>query len=141
MSKNQIERSKIQIPKIRLTERACAQLQLIIENDFTLKNQKLRVLISGKECDGFTYSLGFTNKEADDFEVPFENAQNDFMKEVKVYIDPFSAHYIPEATIDFIQDFTQDAEGFVLINHQQKLHHGKFWVQSPDKIPPMAQEL
>jgi len=133
MSKDEINRDLVKLPQLRLTERARLQLQLILDNDFTLINKKLRILISGKECDGFTYSLGFTEEVQGDFVVPFENTLTD----VEVYIDPFSAHYIPAATIDFIQDFAQDAEGFVLINHQQKLHHGKFWQQAPHTIPPL----
>ena len=48
-------------PDIHLTERAISQIKLILENDYTLKGQSLRIHISGKECDGFTYSVGFQN--------------------------------------------------------------------------------
>jgi len=136
MSKNssyELDRSEISLPILTITERAASQLSLILQNDFTLKDKSLRIHISGKECDGFTYSVGFTKKESDDFTVAFQNN----LQDLKVLMDPFSAHYIPEATLDFIQDFSKDAEGFVVNNLYQEKHHGKFWNVDPEKMPPL----
>ena len=41
-----------------ITQKAIDEIRLILENDFTIKGKFLRVQITGKECDGFTYSVG-----------------------------------------------------------------------------------
>ena len=51
-------------------------LYFIIENDFTLASKYLRLVISGKGCDGFNYGVGFTNLEENDFVIPLTNDPN-----------------------------------------------------------------
>jgi len=119
-----------------MTGRAQKQMNLIIENDFTLDGLVFRIEISGKGCHGFNYAVGFTPRREDDFIV---NIQND-PKKSQVCIDPFAAYYLTECSIDFIQDFEQDAEGFVVINLKQELYQGKFWKASPELIPPLKTE-
>ena len=46
---------------------ALKQAMLMQESDFTLKGHVLRVQITGKECDGFRYSIGFTRHDEEDF--------------------------------------------------------------------------
>jgi Fe-S cluster assembly iron-binding protein IscA len=133
---NKVKKSMVLPPKIAFTQRAFDQLKLIVENDFTLAGKYFRIVISGKGCDGFTYSAGFTDYNEEDFLVKITNAA----EELFIVIDPFAAFYCQEASVDFIQDFDQDAEGFVITNHSQSDFKGKFWKASPEKVPPLKSE-
>lgn len=123
-------------PMVMMTNRAQKQLHLIIENDFTLSDTVFRIEVSGKDCHGFNYAAGFTPRREDDFIVKIQNDP----KQLLVHLDPFAAYYLSECSIDFIQDFEQDAEGFVVINLKQELFQGKFWRASPELIPPLKSD-
>lgn len=114
---------------IIITPSAAKQIKLISENDYTLEGQYLRIKISGKECDGFTYQIGFTHKEKDDHIIE----RNVDSYQYHLLMDRFTAFYTQESTLDFIQD--EKKEGFVIINHQQKNHRGKFY-KNESLLPP-----
>lgn len=135
---SKIDKNQIASPNIQFTDRAFMQLKTIIENDFTLAGKYFRILISGKGCDGFTYSAGFTDLHADDFEVKVLNIEAD--DELHIIIDPFAAFYLQNASVDFIQDFVTDTEGFVVINHAQEEFQHKFFNTNPNKVPPMINQ-
>lgn len=116
------------------TERALKQLKLIIDNDFTLAGKYFRIVVSGKGCEGFTYAAGFTDLNHDDFHIRIANTD----EEIYVILDPFAAFYLQEASVDFVQDFKLDAEGFVIVNHAQSEFKGKFWRSAPEKAPPLT---
>ncbi|RLA65394.1 MAG: hypothetical protein DRQ88_03410 [Epsilonproteobacteria bacterium] len=128
----ELNKKAINPPTIKFGQAALSQIKLILENDFTLTNQYFRVQITGKECDGFTYSTGFTTIHDDDLTV--------LVEDVKVIIDPFSAYYLKNTKIDYIQDFANEEEGFVVINHDQEDFTGKFWREAPEKIPPLIDD-
>ena len=118
-------------PQPQLTERAIQQLALILENDFTLQDKYLRIQITGKECDGFTYSVGFDHLHKDDLKITYSLLEkNQFL-----IIDPFSAFYLQRFTLDFVQYFEQNTEGFTVENHNQHEFQGKFWKKEPEKVP------
>jgi len=133
LNHNKINKDLVHPPVIMFTDRALAQLKLIIENDFTLAGKYFRILIAGKGCDGFTYSAGFTDLSEEDFLVPINNSP----EEILIAIDPFAAFYLQETSVDFIQDFELESEGFVITNHSQNQFQGKFWKASPEKTPPL----
>lgn len=120
-------------PVIMFTERALSQLKLIIENDFTLAGKYFRIVVSGKGCEGFTYAAGFTDMNDDDFHLRIANTD----EEIYIVVDPFAAFYLQVASVDFVQDFEQDSEGFVIVNHAQSEFKGKFWRSAPEKTPPI----
>jgi len=134
---NKINKDLVLAPVIMFTARALEQLKLIIDNDFTLAGKYFRILVSGKGCEGFTYAAGFTDLQLDDFQVRIANTTD----EIYIVIDPFAAFYLQEASVDFIQDFHQDAEGFVITNHSQNEFKGKFWKANPEKTPPVSKGL
>ncbi len=134
---NTINKELVLPPVVMFTTRALDQLKLIIENDFTLAGKYFRVVISGKGCEGFTYAAGFTDLQEDDFMVRISNTE----EEIYVVVDPFAAFYLQEGSVDFIQDFNLDAEGFVITNHSQSEFKGKFWRSSPEKTPPLKSEI
>ena len=132
--KNKIQCNLIPRPKITFSREALEQLNLIAAHDFTLEGKNLRITISGKNCEGFTYSVGFTEKDEDDLLI--ETPQG-----LTVLLDPFTAFYLQEATIDYQQNFggegEEEEEGLVIINHRQGDHAGKFWRNNPEKMPPV----
>lgn len=132
---NKVNKDLVLPPVIMFTERALSQLKLIIENDFTLAGKYFRIVVSGKGCEGFTYAAGFTDLNEDDFQVRIANTD----EEIYIIVDSFAAFYLQEASVDFVQDFEQDAEGFVIVNHAQAqgAFKGKFWRSAPEKAPPV----
>jgi len=132
MEPSSIDRTKIVIPEVTFSKNALNQLQLIMENDFTLSGKYFRVLISGKGCDGFTYSSGFTDIEKDDFIIDIKNEET----ELQILVDPFAAFYLQQTSVDYLQDFENNREGFVITNHSQKEFAGKFWRKNEEKVPP-----
>lgn len=132
---NKVNKDLVLPPVIMFTERALSQLKLIIDNDFTLAGKYFRIVVSGKGCEGFTYAAGFTDLNEDDFLVRIANTN----EEIFVIVDPFAGFYLQEASVDFVQDFEQDAEGFVIVNHAQGEFKGKFWRAAPEKTPPVKE--
>lgn len=127
-----IDRSKIKLPRINFTQSAINELKLMLENDFTLAGKYFRIVISGKGCEGFTYSVGFTDIFEEDFSIQIND---DFY----VIVDPFAAFYLSDVTVDFIMDPVKDIEGFVIENHLQKEYQGKFFNKDESKLPPMLE--
>jgi Fe-S cluster assembly iron-binding protein IscA len=136
-TQTKVDKNNIATPNILFTANAFLQLKTIIENDFTLAGKYFRILIAGKGCDGFTYSAGFTDLHVDDFEVKVMNISGD--DDLHIIIDPFAAFYLQNATVDFVQDYTNDTEGFVIINHAQIDYQNKFFNSNPEKLPPMIE--
>lgn len=130
-----IDRESIAIPTITLTQRAMDQLSLMVENDFTLAGKYFRIVISGKGCDGFTYSVGFTDKREDDFSIRVTNTE-----ELEIIIDSFAAFYLGETVVDYIFEEENGNEGFTVTNLDQKKFHGKFWKKNKDLIPPQVNQ-
>ncbi len=129
-----INKSKIQSPTIIFTEKAATELVLILENDFTLQGKYFRLLISGKGCDGFTYSCGFTDLHEDDFLIKIGAPDN---YDLHVLIDPFAAFYMQNISVDFVLDPYLNEEGFVITNLDQKNFQGKFFNKDGASLPPM----
>ncbi len=138
-----VDASKVATPEVFLTDMALRQLQLIVENDFTLKGKYLRLLISGKGCEGFSYSVGFTDWNHDDMLIKVKSSnklshQLEEESELQIIMDPFTAFYLQKCTVDYIEDFANNNEGFIVENENQKNFSGKFWKKSgkQEKVPP-----
>jgi len=136
-SMTKVDRSQVATPDIKLTEKAQAQLQLILDNDFTLKGKYFRLLISGKGCEGFNYSVGFTDWNEDDILIKVKSSSNN-NNELEIIMDPFTAFYLQKCSVDYVEDFANNNEGFVVENENQKKFSGKFWKtkQGEEKVPP-----
>ena len=130
-TQSKINRKDVNSPSIKLTSQATFHLTEIIKNDFTLSGKYFRILISGKGCDGFTYSTGFTDYEENDFLLPIDNE-----KSIQIIVDPFTAFYLQNATVDYINNPETDSFGFHVVNHLQEEFAGKFWKKEPEKVPP-----
>lgn len=135
-----INRNLIPTPKVSFSALANEQIQMIIKNDITLEEKHFRISISGKGCDGFSYSVGFTELREDDFVISLNHLSEINSDSIKIIMDPFAAFYLQDCTVDYIQDFSNDNEGFVVKNKNQKNFSGKFWrkeKQGKDVVPPL----
>ena len=126
---SEIDRNLIPTPNIQVSKEALMQIAVIKENDLTLQGPDFRIAISGKGCNGFNYKTFFDKKNKDDFSVTSSNG-------VRIILDPFSAFYLQEATLEYYQDFEKNIEGFQVTNLNQSKFEKKFWKLNKEMIPP-----
>ncbi len=105
--------------QIEFTKKANEQIKLILDNDYTLSSRLMRIQIGGKECDGFRYEVGFDSEKENDhlFELDLVN----------VLMQPFTAYFCQNITVDYLTDGKNDIDGFIIRNHEQKNYEGKFF--------------
>ena len=123
--------------KVLVTDSAVRQIQLMQSNDYTLEGLLFRIKIGGKGCDGFTYDTGFSEKHEDDLVIEKDYPLIHF--NLKILIDPFTAFYTQDFTVDYLLDAQNNEEGFVIINAADGQHKGKFF-KDTSKLPPWAQK-
>ncbi len=123
--------------KLFVTDSAVRQIQLMQENDYTLEGLSFRIKIGGKGCEGFTYDTGFSELHADDLVIKQKYDLINF--ELTVLIDPFTAFYTQEVTLDYLLDTTNNEEGFIVNNAADGQHRGKFF-KDEAKLPPWAKK-
>ena len=121
--------------KLFLTDSAVRQIQLMLENDYTLEGHSFRIKIGGKGCEGFTYDTGFSELHADDLVIKQSFPLINF--ELTVLIDPFTAFYTQEVTLDYLLDTSNNDEGFIVNNAADGQHRGKFF-KDESLLPPWA---
>ncbi|WP_408097017.1 HesB/IscA family protein [Peredibacter sp. HCB2-198] len=123
--------------KLFVTDSAVRQIQLMQENDYTLEGLSFRIKIGGKGCEGFTYDTGFSELHADDLVIKQSYPLINF--ELTVLIDPFTAFYTQEATLDYLLDISSNEEGFILTNAADGQHRGKFF-KDESRLPPWGKK-
>ena len=121
--------------KLFVSDSAVRQIQLMQENDYTLEGLSFRIKIGGKGCGGFTYDTGFSEFHADDLVIEADYPLINY--KLKVLIDPFTAFYTMDSTLDYLLDPTNNEEGFVVTNAADGEHKGKFF-KDESKLPPWA---
>lgn len=112
---------------IQVSQAAWDQIKLIQDNDFTLAANTFRIKIGGKGCDGFTYETGFSSPLHDDIVLSFQG--------LEIILDPFTAHYCKEGSLDFLLNPRSNEDGFVFINFNEQNYHGKFF-KDESMAPP-----
>ena len=120
-----------------VTDSAVRQIQLMQDNDYTLEGLSFRIKIGGKGCEGFTYDTGFSELHQDDLVVKQNFPLINF--ELTVLMDPFTAYYTQELTLDYLLDTGNNEEGFVVNNAADGTHRGKFF-KDESKLPPWARK-
>ncbi|MGE3610052.1 MAG: hypothetical protein AB7I27_10735 [Bacteriovoracaceae bacterium] len=120
-----------------ITDSAIRQIKLMQDNDYTLEGLFFRIKIGGKGCGGFTYETGFSEKHPDDLII--EKFYPSIGYKLHVLIDPFTAFYTQDATLDYLLDTGNNDEGFVITNAHEGEHKGKFF-KDTSKLPPWAQK-
>lgn len=123
--------------KLFVTDSAVRQIQLMQENDYTLEGLSFRIKIGGKGCEGFTYDTGFSELHPDDLVIKQKYELIHF--ELTVLIDPFTAFYTQEVTLDYLLDTTNNEEGFIVNNAADGQHRGKFF-KDEGRLPPWAKK-
>jgi iron-sulfur cluster insertion protein len=123
--------------KLFVTDSAVRQIQLMQDNDYTLEGLSFRIKIGGKGCEGFTYDTGFSELHPDDLVIKQKYDVIHF--ELTVLIDPFTAFYTQELTLDYLLDTTNNEEGFIVNNAADGQHRGKFF-KDEGKLPPWAKK-
>lgn len=123
--------------KLFITDSAVHQIKLMEENDYTLKGLSFRIKIGGKGCGGFTYSTGFSELHSDDLVLKQEYPLINYS--LKVIMDPFTAFYTQELTLDYMLDLANNEEGFIVNNAADGAHKGKFF-KDESLLPPWAKK-
>lgn len=123
--------------KLFVTDSAVRQIQLMQENDYTLEGLSFRIKIGGKGCEGFTYDTGFSELHPDDLVIKQKYELIHF--DLTVLIDPFTAFYTQEVTLDYLLDTTNNEEGFIVNNAADGQHRGKFF-KDEGRLPPWAKK-
>lgn len=123
--------------KLFVTDSAIRQIKLMQDHDYTLQGLEFRIKIGGKGCGGFTYDTGFSEKHQDDLVIKQQVPLINF--ELRILMDPFTAFYTQEATLDYLLDTANNEEGFVITNAQEGAHRGKFF-KDESKLPPWAKK-
>ncbi|MES2527160.1 MAG: hypothetical protein V4598_08725 [Bdellovibrionota bacterium] len=121
--------------QLLITDSAVRQIQLMQDNDYTLEGLSFRIKIGGKGCGGFTYDTGFSEKHEDDLIIKKKYPL--IKAEIIVLMDPFTAFYTQEATLDYLLDTSSNEEGFIINNAADGQHAGKFY-KDESKLPPWA---
>ncbi len=120
---------------LTITKNAIDQVNLIKNNDFTVSDQVFRLKIDGKGCSGFDYAMGFTTPNSDDLIIPLSQSN----QTIEIYIDPFTAYYCKNGTIDFIFDLENNIDGFHFSNPNEKEYRGKFF-KNLEKTPKLKKK-
>lgn len=123
--------------KLFVTDSAVRQIQVMQENDYTLEGLSFRIKIGGKGCEGFTYDTGFSEKHADDLVLIQDFPIIKF--KLTVLMDPFTAFYTQELTLDYLLDTSNNEEGFIVQNAADGQHRGKFF-KDENRLPPWAKK-
>jgi Fe-S cluster assembly iron-binding protein IscA len=129
--------TKIQVSDIKLfvTDSAIRQIHLMQTNDYTLEGLSFRIKIGGKGCGGFTYDTGFSEHHPEDLIIEQNYPSLNYV--LKILMDPFTAFYTQESTLDYLLDPQSHEEGFVVTNAKDGAHRGKFF-KDESKLPPWA---
>jgi len=91
---------------LQLTDKAVDKVKNLLRDE-NKPGYGLRVAVQGGGCSGFQYGLTWEN----------EQKPNDSVLEfdgLKVYVDPLSAMYLEEVSIDYVDSLS--GSGFKIIN-------------------------
>lgn len=105
-----MKESLIDIAPITLTDGAVNQLQVVKESQNLGDGLGLRVGVKGGGCSGFSYVLGFDQKQNDDDEFVVNG--------MKVYMKKAHALYLMGIEIDFLNGLNN--RGFTFSNPNAK---------------------
>jgi iron-sulfur cluster insertion protein len=93
-------------PLLSLTDAAVAKVKYFAGTMPDSEGKPLRIFVQGGGCSGFQYGFTFDAKKDDDTVVATGG--------VEVVIDPQSATYLKDATVDFVEDMR--GAGFSVTN-------------------------
>lgn len=91
---------------VKLTDKAAAKIKEYQEKMPDAKGKLFRVYVQGGGCSGFSYGFVFDEKRDDDYNLS--------AGDVAFLVDPQSAMYLNECTVDFVESLTNS--GFSVEN-------------------------
>ena len=93
-------------PLLLLTEKAIEKVKYFAQSMPDSQGKPLRVFVQGGGCSGFQYGFTFDEKHENDNVLDQGG--------ITVVVDPQSATYLKDATVDYIEDFR--GAGFSVTN-------------------------
>ena len=94
-------------PVVTITPEAAAVVRDLIQQRNLDEGYALRIYVSGRNCSGFEYGMGFENKPSET-DTAFE------CEGLKILVDEVSMQYMAGATVHFIDD--ERGKGFLVEN-------------------------
>ena len=95
-------------PLLSLTEAAIAKVKYFAGTMPDSEGKPLRIFVQGGGCSGFQYGFTFDEKKEGDAVIQTGG--------IEVVVDPQSAPYLKDATVDYVEDFR--GAGFSVTNPQ-----------------------
>ena len=93
---------------VSLTESAAAKIKDLMAEEAEGEATVLRIAVQGGGCSGFQYGFQFDEKREDDNVLEHGG--------IMVVVDPQSATYLRDSTVDYVEDFR--GAGFSVTNPQ-----------------------
>ena len=93
-------------PLLALTDAAIEKVKYFAGTMPDSQGKPLRVFVQGGGCSGFQYGFTFDEKKEGD------NAWE--QEGITILVDPQSAQYLKDATVDYVEDFR--GAGFSVVN-------------------------
>ncbi len=116
-------------PTLTLTETAAAKIRELLAEEPESEVSVLRVAVQGGGCSGFQYALGFDRG-------PQEGDHELTLHGVDIVVDPYSAPYLRDASIDFLNGLQES--GFKIDNPNASSACGcghSFQVEEGEELP------
>ena len=95
-------------PLLALTDAAVEKVKYFAKSMPDSENKPLRIFVHGGGCSGFQYGFQFDEKREDDNVLELSG--------IMVVVDPQSATYLRDSTVDYVEDFR--GAGFSVTNPQ-----------------------
>src|ERR1700720_3327295 len=95
-------------PLLTLTDAAIEKVKYFAKTMPDSEGKPLRIFVQGGGCSGFQYGFQFDEKHEDDNVLEFGG--------ISVVVDPQSATYLRDSTVDYVEDFR--GAGFSVTNPQ-----------------------
>jgi len=95
-------------PLLALTPAAVEKVKYFAKSMPDSEGKPLRIFVHGGGCSGFQYGFQFDEKRDDDNVLE--------LSEITVVVDPQSATYLRDSTVDYVEDFR--GAGFSVTNPQ-----------------------
>ena len=95
-------------PLLALTDAAVEKVKYFAKTMPDSEGKPLRIFVQGGGCSGFQYGFQFDEKREDDNVLELSG--------IEVVVDPQSATYLRDSTVDYVEDFR--GAGFSVTNPQ-----------------------
>ena len=95
-------------PLLSLTDAAIAKVKYFAGSMPDSEGKPLRIFVQGGGCSGFQYGFTFDEKKENDTVIATGG--------IEVVVDPQSATYLHDSTVDYVEDFR--GAGFSVTNPQ-----------------------